>query len=179
MKLFNLFAASTLLAFTACETGYYSNPPVSSHPGQHGSQPPVVVRAPNPPPPPRDHQPRRETWVDVSISAPERQVIQGYVAGTKIEQQHPRKGKKPKSLPPGLQKKLDRGEALPPGWDNKFRKGEVLPVEVYEQCHRLPDEVIVRLPPQPPGTVLISIGGKVGRILAATREILDVFEVEY
>ncbi len=58
-------------------------------------------------------------------------------------------------------------------------KGEILSVEVYQQCHRLPQEVIVKLPPQPPGTVLITIGGRVARLLAATREILDVFEVEY
>jgi hypothetical protein len=43
----------------------------------------------------------------------------------------------------------------------------------------LPPEVIVKLPPQPPVTIIISIGGKVARLLAATREVLDVFEVEY
>jgi hypothetical protein len=43
----------------------------------------------------------------------------------------------------------------------------------------LPQEVVVKLPAQPPGTILIAIGGKVARLLAATREILDVFEVEY
>jgi len=37
----------------------------------------------------------------------------------------------------------------------------------------------MKAPPPPPGTVLITIGGKVARVLAATREILDVFEVAY
>jgi hypothetical protein len=39
--------------------------------------------------------------------------------------------------------------------------------------------VIVQLPPPPPGTVLVAIEGKVARLLLATREILDVFEVSY
>jgi len=38
---------------------------------------------------------------------------------------------------------------------------------------------MLKLPPQPPGAVIVAIGGKTGRILAATREILDAFEVEY
>jgi len=37
----------------------------------------------------------------------------------------------------------------------------------------------MKAPPPPPGSVLITIGGKVARVLAATREILDVFEVAY
>ena len=187
MKTLILVTLPVLLALTACETGYYSAPPpVSGYPRverQPAPPPPpvVVVRTPAPPqpPPPPRHFPKPEPWVDVSITVPERQVIQGYVAGHVIEEKHPRGGKKPKGLPPGLQKKLERGGSLPPGWENKFRKGEIVPVEVYEQCHPLPNEVMVKLPPQPPGTVIVTIGGKVGRILAATREILDVFEVEY
>jgi hypothetical protein len=164
MKLNILLALTAMLAlFTGCETSYQGPPVVHRHPpapAPHGARPP-------------------EPWVDVSITTAERQVIQGYTTATVIETKHPRKGKKPKNLPPGLQKKLDRGGSLPPGWENKFRRGEILPVEVYQQCHPLPREVMVQLPPQPPGTILISIGGKVARLLSATREILDVFEVEY
>lgn len=183
MKPLNFFPFTTLLLLTACETGHHSPPPpVTGYPpvDSHPAPPPPIVRypAPPPPPPPR-HYPKPEPWVDVSITVHERQVIQGYVAGYAIEEKHPRKGKKPKGLPPGLQKKLDRGGSLPPGWEKKFHKGEILPVEVYQHCHPLPNEVLVKLPPQPPGTVIVTIGGKVGRILAATREILDVFEVEY
>ena len=108
---------------------------------------------------------------------PERQIIQGYVAACDVEEQHYRKGKKAKKLPPGLQKKVERGGSLPPGWEMKVRRGEVMPVEIYERCNPLPKDVMVQLPPQPPGTVLVVIGGKVARLLAATREILDVFEV--
>jgi hypothetical protein len=182
MKRSNLIAATALLAFTACETGYYpAPPPVTGYPRveRHPAPlPPPRQPIPVPPPPPRTF-PQPEPWVDVTITTHERQVIQGYVAANLIAEKHPGKGKKPKNLPPGLQKKLDRGGSLPPGWERKFLKGQILPLDVYEQCHPLPNEVMVKLPPQPPGTVIVTIGGKVGRILAATREILDVFEVDY
>ena len=186
MKLLNtltISATTLLLPLTGCETGLYAPPRVAGYPPAPSPRsypspgsPPVTAY---PPTAPQRSYARPEPWVDVSITTAERQVIQGYVAGYAIEEKHPRKGKKPKNLPPGLQKKLDRGGSLPPGWEMKVRKGEILPVEVYEQCHPLPREVMVKLPPQPPGTVVITIGGKVARLLAATREILDVFEVEY
>jgi len=186
MKLLNPLTFSAMmmtLLLSGCETGYYGPPPVAGYPSAPS---PRSYRSPGPPPatayqpaaPPRS-QPRPEPWVNVSFTTAERQVIQGYVAGYAIQERHPKKGKKPKSLPPGLQKKLDRGGSLPPGWEKKLRKGEILPVDVYAQCHPLPREVVVKLPPQPPGTVVIAIGGKVARLAAATREILDVFEVEY
>jgi hypothetical protein len=77
-----------------------------------------------------------------------------------------------------LQKKVARGESLPPGWEAKLRQGETMPPEVYAQCHPLPPEVVRQLPPSPPGTITVVIGGKVVRLIQATREILDVFEVE-
>lgn len=181
MKRFHLLALPLLLALTACETGHYAPPPVAGYP----SHPPVMPPPPPPrqpiplPPPPPSTFPKPEPWVDVRISSHERQVIQGYVAAHAIAEKHPGKGRKAKSLPPGLQKKVERGGSLPPGWEKKFRRGEVVSVEIYEQCNRLPQEVMRQLPPQPPGTVIVTIGGKVGRILAATREILDVFEVDY
>jgi hypothetical protein len=168
MKLLIMLAvSSTMLLLTSCETSYYSSAPAARN-----HQPPA-------PPPPPAHSRTSEPSVNVSITVHERQVIQGYVAGQVVEEKHPKKGKKPKKLPPGLQKKLDRGGSLPPGWEKKLRKGEVVPPEIYEQCHPLPHEVMVELPPQPSGTILIAVGGKVARILAATREILDIFDVEY
>ena len=89
-----LLTMPALLLLAGCETGHYAPPP--------------PVAAPPPPAPPRVQR-APEPWVDVSITTSERQVIQGYVAGYVIEEKHPKKGKKPKSLPPGLQKKLDRG----------------------------------------------------------------------
>jgi hypothetical protein len=120
----------------------------------------------------------KEPWVNanVAISDGERQVIQSYVHDC---QQGEKAGRKGKRLPPGLAKKVARGGDLPPGWQKKCAKGEVLPVEVYNHCHSLPSEVVVKLPPPPPGTILVTIGGKVVRLAKATREILDVFEVKF
>jgi len=110
--------------------------------------------------------------VDVRVTSAERQVIQGYAVES-------RKQKKAKGLPPGLAKKAARGEPLPPGWQKKLRRGEIMPIEVYERCEPLPPVLIGRLPPPPPGTILITIEGKVVRLFQATREILDVFDVSF
>ncbi len=174
-KATDAFALSALLMLlTGCETGYH---------GQHDSW----SRADYPPPPPSQSTPAPpgprystpEPWVEVSITASERQIIQNYVAANGAQEGNRGKGRKAKSLPPGLQKKLDRGGSLPPGWETKLRKGEILPAEVYENCHPLPSDLFVKLPTPPAGTVLVAIGGKVVRLLAATREILDVFDVVY
>jgi hypothetical protein len=118
----------------------------------------------------------KEPWVaaSVRISDDERHVISGYV------QEYPaqaKRGKKSKQLPPGLAKKVARGEQLPPGWQKKCEAGQVMPVEVFEKTHPLPPDLVVKLPPPPSGTVTVVIGGKVVRLLQATREILDVFDV--
>jgi hypothetical protein len=135
-----------------------------------------TVRTVPAPPPPRPTTQQSEPWVDVRISEGERQVIQRYV--TTHKQNQGKGWKKQKALPPGLQKKVARGESLPPGWEAKLRQGETMPPEVYAQCHPLPPEVVRQLPPSPPGTITVVIGGKVVRLIQATREILDVFEVE-
>lgn len=131
---------------------------------------------PAPAPAPRPTTQQSEPWVDVRISEGERQVIQRYV--TTHSQSQGKGWKKKKALPPGLQKKVARGESLPPGWEAKLRRGEIMPSEIYAQCHPLPPEVVRQLPPSPPGTVTVVISGKVVRLIQATREILDVFEVE-
>ena len=120
----------------------------------------------------------KEPWVKVeaSISVREREVIQDYVSSYSKPEKH---GRRAKGLPPGLAKKAARGGELPPGWQKKCVKGEILPVEVTKQCHPLPPEVVVKLPPPPAGTILITVDGKVVRLLEATREILDVFEVRF
>ena len=86
-------------------------------------------------------------------------------------------GKKKKTLPPGLKKKIERGGELPPGWQKKVARGEVIDARVYAHSHPLPPELLKRLPPQPHGTVVVTIEGKVVRLMEATLTILDVFDL--
>ena len=126
--------------------------------------------------------------MNVTITSQERQVIREYWVRHAHEddqgedQDHGKKGKghkdgKGKSLPPGLAKKAARGEPLPPGWEKRVVRGQVISAEVYRQCQPLPVEVTTRLPAPPPGTVIVTIEGKVVRLAQATLEILDVFDV--
>ena len=110
---------------------------------------------------------------DKSFKASEREIIVTYV------KQHggDSKGKKGKNLPPGLAKKVARGGKLPPGWEAKVVRGQILSVEIFEQAHPLPRELTVHLPVPPVGTITIAIEGRLVRLLEATREILDVFEI--
>src|SRR5512140_1925273 len=74
-----------------------------------------------------------------TFSDDERQTIYGYV-GRYGKQE----GKHPRSLPPGLAKKVARGGRLPPGWEDKCVRGQTMPVEVYQECRPLPPELSVR-----------------------------------
>jgi hypothetical protein len=112
--------------------------------------------------------------VKVIISPEEREVIQNYVT---VRTTPTKPGKKPKGLPPGLAKKLERGGKLPPGWEKKCVPGAIMPPEIYQECKRLPQAIVVKLPPPPPGTILVAIEGKVARLMKATHEILDVFDL--
>jgi hypothetical protein len=87
------------------------------------------------------------------------------------------KNKKQKSLPPGLEKKIQSGKELPPGWQKKIVKGEVLDKDVYHNAVIVTREERYRLPPSPVGTKLLKIENKIIRVMDATRTILDVFEV--
>ncbi|WP_193162596.1 hypothetical protein [Microbulbifer hainanensis] len=70
-------------------------------------------------------------------------------------------------LPPGLQKKVERGGELPPGWKKKLQKGAVLEPEIYSHA------VIVK-PVDRYGYVTVSIEGEVVRLIQATHEIVDI-----
>ena len=83
---------------------------------------------------------------------------------------------KPKKLPPGLRKKLERGDELPPGWQMKVARGEVLDEHLYRQSHHLPRDVLRRMP-EIEGTSLRQIDDRVLRVQDATRTILDVFNL--
>lgn len=116
-------------------------------------------------------------WLNIEISDSERQEINRYYQSTPQACPKGQKGKKPKAVPQGLQKKVTRGGDLPPGWQNKVSKGEVLDPEVYRHATPLPKELTMKLPPAPDGTVLVKVEGKVIRLYEATRTILDVFDI--
>jgi len=116
--------------------------------------------------------------VDIKIIAPEeKDIINKYYRDHQAKNLKGKKGKKKKKLPPGLRKKLDRGEELPPGWQKKVAIGEVLDVGVYDNSEPVPVDLIEKLPPQPQDTEIIRVEGKIIRLIKATRTILDVFDL--
>src|SRR5689334_2665464 len=117
---------------------------------------------------------RPDGKMDFSITASERKIIQDYCNGAETKG---KKGKKAKSLPPGLAKKVARGGRLPPGWEKKVVVHAIMPPEVFKECHPLPQEIVVKLPAPPVGAITVAVEGKVVRLMEATREILDVFDV--
>lgn len=70
-------------------------------------------------------------------------------------------------LPPGLQKKVERGGQLPPGWQRKLDEGEVLDVRVYRMG---------RVEPMDGGREKVYIEDKVIQVIRKTREIIDILE---
>lgn len=88
--------------------------------------------------------------------------------------------KKQKSLPPGLQKKLDRGGELPPGWQKKVAAGEVLSEDLYERAQPLPYSQYSRYSIYPPeqGEKILRLENRILRIKDDTREILQIFGIE-
>jgi hypothetical protein len=72
-----------------------------------------------------------------------------------------------KQLPPGLQKKVERGQSLPPGWQTKVAKGEILDMEIYQQ-----GQIVV--PVDNRGLITIRLEGKLVKLYEATREVVEV-----
>jgi hypothetical protein len=79
-------------------------------------------------------------------------------------------------LPPGLKKKLARGKQLPPGWQKKLAAGDRLDYQAYRQGQSLPDELLQRLP-MPPGAEVLQVEETILLLDAATRVVLDLFEL--
>ena len=94
--------------------------------------------------------------VEVVFSDRDRTLIQDY-----YHRRHLPPGlAKRSSLPPGLQKQVDRRGQLPPGL----------------QGERLPDELEVRLSPVPKGYVRLRVGADVVLMNTRTRVIVDVIK---
>lgn len=87
------------------------------------------------------------------------------------------KDKKQKTLPPGLEKKIERGEDLPPGWQKKIARGEVLDSELYDIAVRIPNKPTKNYP-NTKGTELLRLEKKIIRIANDTREVLEIFGID-
>lgn len=84
------------------------------------------------------------------------------------------KNKKQKSLPPGLEKKVNRGGELPPGWEKKLVKGDILDSDLYKSAKRVtnPPKGYPATPDK--GTEILQIEDRIIRIKKDTKEILDI-----
>ncbi|NVK11435.1 MAG: hypothetical protein HWD83_05500 [Gammaproteobacteria bacterium] len=74
-------------------------------------------------------------------------------------------------LPPGLEKKKERGKALPPGWANRVEVGQRLEDDIY-----IHGEIVV--PVGANGEITIEVGGHLIRLLERTREVLEMRSIE-
>ena len=72
-----------------------------------------------------------------------------------------------KTLPYGLQKKVERGQSLPPGWEKKLKVGYHLERDIYRQ-----GAIVVPLDSR--GLLTIRLEGKLVRLVGATREIVEI-----
>ncbi len=120
----------------------------------------------------------QEPWLKVKLSIPEKGTLMRLadqiiaLPSEKAPTVDPR-------LPPGLAKNVARGKRLPPGWQKKLSVGQAFPASLLNQTIELPPVILHELPPQPEGTILITIGGKVVRLLEATKTIADVFDLKW
>lgn len=72
-------------------------------------------------------------------------------------------------LPPGLAKK----NKIPPGWQKKIGVGQRIPDDVWAYRVPLPHEILVKLPPPPPGVIHVRIQDHVLKVIEKTHEVLD------
>lgn len=119
-----------------------------------------------------------DPWIKFEINIGEKEIIEKYIKQNGPKGSKGDKKRKKKALPPGLAKKVSRGGDLPPGWQMKIARGEVMSADVYNTAQPLPDDLRKMLPPSPEGSELITIDGKIVRLLGATRTILDVFDLD-
>lgn len=82
-------------------------------------------------------------------------------------------------LPPGLQKRVERDKPLPAGWEKRLRPGVRIDPQVYAYAQPVTREILQALPPQPGGTILVTIDGRLVRIARSSQIILDVFKLEF
>lgn len=98
--------------------------------------------------------------VDIRFGSDEIRLIRAWFGDTRNLEGLPPGLAKRESLPPGLERQLQRNGTLPPGLESK--------------THRLPVDLEGRLPAPPPGTSRIFIGGRVILRDDASALILDI-----
>lgn len=91
-------------------------------------------------------------------------------------EKHHKNNKKAKSLPPGLQKKLQRGGQLPPGWEKKLRRGAILDQIVYQQAIPIAIKEYKVFGGVIEGTVVVRVDNRILRLARATHEIIDILK---
>lgn len=77
---------------------------------------------------------------------------------------------KQKAMPPGLQKKLERGGELPAGWQRKLARGNVLDGDLYARSQPVPSELAT----SDRDAEVRRIQDRIVRIQRGTHRILDV-----
>ena len=155
MRLFLLSVVFGVLLMTTAQAKSDKAPPKKGTPP--ASSPAVAAPATSAP---------EQSWLQMEITPLEKEIVKQHLADIRAVQ-----SKKPT-------KNVARGAKLPPGWQKKIVRGEILPETVYKQAQPLPEVVIRTLPPPPAGTLLVTLDGKVLRVLEATRTIVDVFELK-
>jgi hypothetical protein len=78
-------------------------------------------------------------------------------------------------LPPGLEKKADKGQSLPPGWQKKLAKGSILDASVFAHAKKIKPEKY-EFSPDPDGMITVKVEGKIVRLMEATHEIIDILQ---
>ena len=122
----------------------------------------------------KNQESQKEPWLKVKLTIPEKGILFRYADEiNSVGRQN-----QTRNLPPGLAKKGARGKRLPPGWERDLAAGRTFPQNVYEQSHPIPVHIIQQLPPQPQGTMLVTLNGKIVRLYEATKTIIDVLELD-
>ena len=73
-------------------------------------------------------------------------------------------------LPPGLEKKHDKGKPLPPGWQKKLNRGDILDYDIYDRGR-------IVVPVDKDGRVSIEVEGSIIKLDEKSRKILDIVNV--
>ena len=76
---------------------------------------------------------------------------------------------KEKSLPPGLEKKLEQGKPLPPGWQKKLSPGQFLSDDYYRRG-------TVLRKANSDGVITIQVEGTVIELFEHSREIVRILD---